>query len=239
MIDYAVLARSLQEGLDLEIPPIGIRFLSEQPADAPSFAGSVPSACALWREAESGSFFAGTGVHENCVVGMHTMGLSMTSSKQDELMDVIALMHSAGYLDENEVAHIPTVPGEKGGIVYGPLSQWSGECDAALLWVTAAQAMILHEAAGTVAWSENSGIPTFGRPSCAAIPLAMQTGRPAQSVGCAGMRLFTGISDDRMLEVLPSQALEGLSTALDKAVKANRMMRERYGAQLAAFAKPS
>ncbi|MGH2469274.1 MAG: DUF169 domain-containing protein, partial [Chloroflexota bacterium] len=168
-----------------------------------------------------------------------TMGLPMPPAKRDELTQLVGEMSEAHYLDGAEVPHIPTVPGEKSGIVYGPLAQAQGEVDVVLVWVTPAQAMILEEAAGTAAWSDRPGVPTFGRPSCAAIPFAMAHGTAALSLGCQGMRTFTEVAQQHLLGVLPGQALERLAEALPRIATANSLMAQRYRGQKALHDKPA
>ncbi len=201
------------------------------------FAGEVPSACTFWRRAEHGTFYADSAAHFNCLIGTHTMGLPMPEEKGKELMELIGEMGEAEYVQGDEVPHIPTVPGAKSGIVYGPLSEAEGEPDAVLVWLTPAQAMILQEATGASRWSANSGIPTFGRPSCAAIPVAMAGASSSLSLGCQGMRVFTEVAQNAMLGVLPHQLLADLPKELERVSRANDTMTQRYRGQKAIHTK--
>lgn len=227
------LAELLTDSLQLETQPVAVRFVAEAPAGIASFEGEVPSACTLWRRAERQTFYAGASAHFNCLVGAHTMGFDLPSVKSQELMGLIGEMQSNEYLDGAEVAHIPTVPGAKTGIVYGPLAESDEAPDVVLLWLAPYQAMLLQEATGGARWSEQSGVPTFGRPSCAAIPAAMAQGRSSQSLGCMGMRVFTDISRDRLLGVLPRILLERLPEELERVARSNEVMGQRYRGQKA------
>ncbi|HVA24096.1 MAG TPA: DUF169 domain-containing protein [Chloroflexota bacterium] len=219
--------------LGLPTAPVGLRFVTEPPAGVPRFEGEVPSACTFWRRAEQGSFYAGAASHFNCLIGAHTMGLPMPEEKGPELMALISQMAENEYFDAAEVPHVPTDPSEKSGIVYGPLADFDDAPDAVLVWVTPYQSMLLQEATGTARWTDQPGIPTFGRPSCAAIPVAIQRGSATQSLGCMGMRVFTEIAQERMLGVLPGQHLAGLPGGLERVARANQKMTQHYRGQKA------
>ena len=239
MIAFQQMADLLVDTLQLDTAPVALRFVQQAPDGVAAVEGEVPSACTFWRRAEQGTFYAPAAAHFNCLVGTHTMGLPMPPAKGEELMQLVGEMGEARYLDGTEVPHIPTVPGEKRGIVYGPLAEAQGDVDVVLVWVTPAQAMILEEAAGTAAWSDRSGIPTFGRPSCAAIPYAMAHGTSALSLGCQGMRTFTEVAQQHLLGVLPGAALERLAEALPRIATANSLMAQRYRGQKALHSKPA
>ncbi len=227
------LATLLTESLKLETPPVAVRFVTERPAGVRVFQGEVPSACTFWRRAEHETFYADTPSHFNCLVGAHTMGLDIPPAKGQELMELVGQMHANEYLDPAEVAHIPTVPGAKSGIVYGPVADTQEAPDVVLVWVAPYQAMLLQEATGGSVWSEHSGVPTFGRPSCAAIPAAIAQARATQSLGCMGMRVFTEVGRDQLLGVLPKLLLEKLSPELERVARANDKMTQHYRGQKA------
>jgi uncharacterized protein (DUF169 family) len=233
------LSSLLTNTLDLSSPPVALRFVEHQPADIHAFEGEVPSACTFWRRAEQGLLYADAAAHFNCLVGTHTMGLPMPAEKGPELMALIGQMGENQYFDAGEVPHVPTVPGAKSGIVYGPLAAFDETPDAVLVWVTPYQSMLLQEATGNAAWSEKSGIPTFGRPSCAAIPAALSRGTATQSLGCMGMRVFTEVAQDRLLGVLPRQMLDDLPAGLQRVADANEKMAQHYRGQKAIHTKGS
>ncbi len=227
------LATLLTDTLGLTSPPIAVRFVESAPAGVPRFEGEVPSACTFWRRAERGTFYADASAHFNCLIGTHTMGLPMPAEKGPELMALIGQMGEAQYFSDAEVPHVPTVPGDKSGIVYGPLASFEDTPDAVLVWLTPYQSMLMQEAAGTAAWSAQPGIPTFGRPSCAAIPVALGRGVATQSLGCMGMRVFTEVAQDKLLGVLPKQLLDELPAGLNRVADANQKMAQHYRGQKA------
>src|SRR5207249_2729502 len=94
------------------------------------------------------------------------------------------------------------------------------EPDLLLMWVTPRQAMFFNEAAGTVGWSGDEPPGLTGRPTCAALPLALETSRPRTSTGCIGMRTFTEISDDRLLAVVPAEKGDEFVVGLRRAKEA-------------------
>ncbi len=76
-MNNAELAHQLTECLELNNPPIALRFVQEIPRDIPPFDGTVTAGCAFWRQAEQGTFYTSALAHINCPIGVHTMGLPM------------------------------------------------------------------------------------------------------------------------------------------------------------------
>jgi len=227
-MNNAEIAHQLVECLSLDSPPVALQFVKEVPKDMLQFSGTVPAGCAFWRKAEQGIFYASASDHANCPVGVHTMGLPMSSETAAALGRLVQQMSELNYLNPAEVANIPTVSGEKCGIVYGSLAAMETQPDAILIWVTPYQAMLLSEVTGSMTWSQHSGVPTFGRPGCAAIPAALNQGMASLSLGCMGMRTFTEISQHRMLAVLPQQLMPTLIDGLQRATSANQRMYQLY-----------
>jgi uncharacterized protein (DUF169 family) len=227
----------LTDALSLETPPVAVSFVAEPPPGIPSFQGEVPSACTFWRRAEQGTFYADAPSHFNCLVGSYTMGLSLPPEKGEELMGLIGVMQGNEYFSSGEVPHVPVVAGEKSGIVYGPLAEARDVPDVVLMWLAPYQAMLLQEATGGAEWAEQSGIPTYGRPSCAAIPAAIAQARSTQSLGCMGMRVFTEVGRNQLLGVLPKEVLKDLPAAVDKVASSNDKMAQHYRGQKALHTK--
>jgi uncharacterized protein (DUF169 family) len=236
-LDVGALAGSLRSTLGLPLPPVAIAFVTQPPEGIPAFAGQVPSACALWRHAEERLFFAPAETHYNCLIGAMTMGFPMSEAQSAQLTELVGQICAIGYVESDEPARIPSVDMEKSGIVYGPLASFPMEPDVVLVWVSAASAMRLAEATGTSRWTaEQRGASTFGRPSCGAIPAAIRQSMPAFSLGCTGMRVFTGIDESLQLTVLPRAVLAGLCERLEAVATVNAQMAEYYAAQLARIA---
>jgi uncharacterized protein (DUF169 family) len=231
----ASAAVPLQDALGLEIPPVALTFVDEKPADLPVPAVEHPSSCSFWRAAETGTFYASASQHFNCPIGSMVMGFELPEEVQSRLGELVGGMCEQRYLSADEPAQIPAVKTRHLGIVYGPLAETAGTPDVVLLWVTARQAMLCNEAMGTAAWT--TGYPTTtGRPGCAALPLAIAQDAPTMSFGCAGMRTFTGIPDDRMLIVVPGDQLAAFAKAIAETVAVNARMTDTYREQRARLA---
>ncbi len=236
MSNAASLSHALTTILGLETPPVALQYVTAAPSGVEVDSGPVPAGCSFWRRGESGTRFTPAEAHSGCAVGMHTQGLTMSAETATELGGLITTMGEVGYLEGSEVAAIPTVTadrtGRTGGIVEGPLADAGSldDVDVVLVWADAQQAMLLNEAAGGAAWG-GPGTAVFGRPACAALPAAMQSGRVTVSFGCAGMRTFTEVARERMLVVIPGATLRGLAARVDALGAANTTMDAFYAAR--------
>jgi uncharacterized protein (DUF169 family) len=233
-MDHATAAQRLTTLLSLQNPPVALSFV-EQPPEGVAPAGKpVPSACTFWRQAEQGTFYAAAAQHFNCPVGSMVMGFDLPADVGEQLGGLVKSMCDASYLSMDEAAKIPSVGRPSAGIVYGPLQEFPLNPDLVLLWVNVAQAMLYSEAAGRAAWT-SAPMDVTGRPGCAALPRALNSNQPGMSLGCAGMRTFTEIGDDKNLAAIPGTALEGFVDALAGTVEANAGMRSFYAAHKAAI----
>jgi uncharacterized protein (DUF169 family) len=232
---YNSNAAQMTNRLQLSSPPVALSFVKEPPAGVPAFEGQVPSACTFWREAEARLFYAPAEKHFNCPIGVMTMGLEMTSDVQQNLMTIVEMMCGAKYIGSGEPANIPSVKGEKAGIVYGPLADFPIEPELVLMWLNNRQAMLYNEAAGTCHWTGQGPAHIFGRPACAALPMALDASEATLSLGCLGMRTFTDVADDRLLAVLPGGKIAAFCDALESAVSANEQMGSFYREHKAKF----
>ncbi|MBI4236064.1 MAG: DUF169 domain-containing protein [Chloroflexi bacterium] len=224
----------LQETLNLSRPPIGLAFVNARPPGVALPDAAVPSACSFWILGARQVFYADLARHANCPVGLHTMGFQAPKEKQEELMDLVGTMVKLEYIEMQEVASIPTVQKPHQGIVYGPLAQMPVDPDAALFICTPAQAMLLAEASGKLAWT-GGGATAFGRPTCATIPLALKTGNPSMSMGCVGFRVYTQIPDQEMVVTFPGKDLPDLLSKMDTIANANSALEEFHMKRRAAF----
>lgn len=231
-MERARIARHLIDELGLGLPPIALKRVGEPPAGIPALEERAPSACRMWRLAESQLFYADAQAHLDCPIGAMVMGLPLPDRSREELMDLVGQMVEACYLDEAEVPHIPKFEAPASGVVYGPLAEFPLDPDVVLMWPGAKQAMLLHEMAGNAAWSGQPGASHFGRPGCGALPLAGQGSQPVSSSGCIGMRTFTAIPDDKQLFVVPGSRLEELARALGETVAVNARMEAFYRSRL-------
>ena len=233
VMDCTKLGEELETILQLETPAIGISFVQKAPPGVDTFERIVPSACSLWREAETKTFFAPAEIHFNCPLGAMTMGFELSEQAQQELGGIVEKMYGCNYLSPDEPAHIPSIQKEKSGIFYGPLKEMELLPDLILMWLTPTQAMLYNEASGGTAWGRSFPMQVFGRPACAVLPVAMEQTKPTMSLGCVGMRTFTEVSEDRLLAVLPASKLEAFLASLQATAAANTEMQTFYREQKA------
>jgi len=233
------IAVGLADNLGLDLPPVALAFRDAAPSGIATTDAIVPSACAFWRLAETGVFYAPVAKHANCPIGAFVMGFELEKPLMDELMGLIGQMTACGYVGAEEPAKIPTDKRKARGILYGPLAAFPEAPDAVLMWLTPPQAMIWSEATGGASWAGETPTATFGRPACAAIPSAMDGARPSLSLGCMGMRTFTKIPADRVLSVVPGSRLADFAAAIAKTSDINLAMKDFYENRLADLVKAS
>lgn len=234
-MNYATLASTLVTNLSLETQPVALAFVTKVPSGISGVTTEAPAACSFWRRAESEVFFAPADAHFNCPIGAMTMGFEMPDSVQQELMGFVEKMCGCDYLSPDEAGQIPTVKTKSIGTIYGPLKQFSHDPDLVLMWLTPAQAMLYSEAGGKMEWSSSMGESLFGRPACAALPVALNGGVNTISLGCMGMRTFTEVSANQMLAVIPGNKLETFVESLEKSEQANQTMKSFYDERKALF----
>jgi uncharacterized protein (DUF169 family) len=237
MTDYRSLATDIRALLELETPPVALALMAERPASVPTTTAVSPSACGFWRYAETEVLYASAEQHFSCQMGAMVMGFSLPQAITDQLGGLVESMCAAGYLAPDEAAKVPAVTSPPTGIVYGPLGDIPVAPHAVLLWLRAKQAMLFNEAIGAAAWTTES-VRVGGRPGCAAIPIATESGTPTLTLGCSGMRTFTEISDDRMLAVVPGDRLVWFVDRLRVISQANAEMLDYYRKRKAEVAAP-
>ena len=70
--------------------------------------------------------------------------------------------------------------------------------------------------------------PTMGRPTCAVLPMTIQSGRAALSLGCAGNRAFTGVRRSELFLSVPGDQWVPFATGAIMASAANERMDAYY-----------
>jgi uncharacterized protein (DUF169 family) len=235
-MDNPTRARVLVDELGLTRTPVAIAFVDEAPAGVESTTATVPSACTFWREAEDRLFYAAADRHLECGVGTMTMGFEVPEARMPEAMDLIGTMVGMGYLTMAETEHLPSVKKGHRGILYGPLASFPVEPDIALAIVTPVQGMILAEASDSVTLREQPGLPTMGRPACAALAWSANQGDVTLSLGCVGARTYVEVPDDRAIVIIPGAALDGVADKLGGLAQANRDLAAFHQGRKTAFA---
>jgi len=93
-----------------------------------------------------------------------------------------------------------------------------------LLFVQASQTLILSEASQQL---EGGLPPAMGRPACAVIPQAANSGRSALSLGCCGARAYLDtLTDDVALYAVPGSAIAAFAERIEALSKANRILQK-------------
>lgn len=219
MLDYRDLSAALSDALKLSVPPMAITFSAEPPAGVPAFdapmpeptadgrTGRVAAGCVFWMHGAERTFTTAPADHGNCSVGSLTHGLR-TLEQAATGADVAALVE-AGWVSPEIFPMIPTVKERPGAITYGPLADTTVEPDVVFLRLNAKQAMLLHDAV--------PDLRVEGKPQCHIIPIAVEQGQVAISVGCMLSRVRTGMPASELTCAIPAarlpEVLEALGTA--------------------------
>ena len=231
-VSCSQLSALLEENMDLQLQPVALTFVNDQPADVPRLEAVVPSGCAIWRLAETEVFYASASDHFNCPLGAMVMGFDLPEAQTSSLQEELGMMCGIDYVREAELAHVAKVPQAMAGIVYGPLWRFPLQPDLVLLWMTPEQSMMMSECCGLINWSAPpSGL--LGRPGCGCLAVAVLEGRPAQSLGCVGMRTNTGVSGDLLLMAVPRNMLDDMHAGLATVAEVHRQMESHYLGRIA------
>ena len=222
MTPTANLAQSLTDSLHLALPPIAVSFADQIPDGIPAFQGSAPAGCRFWQEAASRVFATVSSDHSLCSIGVYTHNLETTPAEQTDLVNALNIFGQLGYVRPDDVPLIPVLKRAAKVVVYGPLGQTPLAPDVVLLFVKADQALILSEASQQL----EAGLPpAMGRPACAVVPQAFNTGRTAMSLGCCGARAYLDVlTPDVALYAVPGSQLEAFTERVAVLSKANTVL---------------
>jgi uncharacterized protein (DUF169 family) len=206
------------------VHPVAVAFLDAEPEGVKKFEGTQPSGCSFWRLAAEGrTFYTVPENHFNCAVGAYTHNIALAPEREKETEQTLKMMFDLGYVRPEEVAQIPRLAKAPKAIVYSPLADASIDPDVALFALRPAAAMLLQEAAGRA--GVGTGAPTLGRPTCMALPAALQHGA-ITSLGCMGNRIYTGLDEDEMYVVLRGRDLPRIADELHVIGGANAALRD-------------
>jgi uncharacterized protein (DUF169 family) len=222
MSDYAALARTLFESLNLTQPAIAVSFADTLPPGVKAFNGSVPAGCRFWQEAAKAPFATVAGDHELCSIGIYTHNLKMSPGAQTDLGDALKVFGDLGYVREQDIPLIPVLSRKSSVVVYGPLGSVPLAPDVVLLFAKADQTLILSEASQQM---ESGMPPAMGRPACAVVPQAFNSGRTALSLGCCGARAYLDIlTPEVALYAIPGAKLEEFTERVASLARANTIL---------------
>ena len=195
------IARILTDSISLSLPPIAICFTDKVPAGIRNWTGRVPAGCRFWQEAATEVFATSPSDHGLCSIGMFTHNLETTEAENIDRGDSLKVFADLSYVREQDLASIPVLEQRTRYVIYGPLASMPLTPDVVLLFGKASQMLILSEASQQV---EGGLAPAMGRPACAIVPQAFNTGRAALSLGCCGARAYLDVlTDDVALWAIP------------------------------------
>jgi uncharacterized protein (DUF169 family) len=220
---------ALQQTLGLSKQPMAVSFFDEIPAGVEQWSGGgVPAGCFFWREAMDGrTFYTVPADHYNCAVGAYTHNIPLPGDRSTALNDTIGFMVTSGYLQIAEVPMIPVLPKTPQYIVFGPVEERRFRADVVVVAARPAAMMLIYEAALRCGVG-NIATPALGRPGCAVIPMAFNSGATALSLGCKGNRTFTGLPDEEMYLSIPGTKWDAVVEALETILNSNATMETHY-----------
>jgi uncharacterized protein (DUF169 family) len=225
------LATQLAELLQLRRQPVAITFQESAPADVSKIEETAPSGCSYWKQAAEGhTFYTDEADHYGCPIGAHTHGVDLPEEQTRELEGLVSTMVELEYLNPEEVAGIPRREGKLGVVLYAPLAEASFEPEVILVSGNARQIMLLAEAAHSAGVSCETSM--VGRPTCAAIPVVLQSGRSATNLGCIGNRVYTELADDELYLAFAGEQLEPIVQKLAVIVNANSKLETFHRSRL-------
>ena len=216
------ISESLTRSLDLKQPPIGVLLTDAKPGGVSNWTGAAPAGCRFWQEAAQGVFATSARDHDLCAIGIYTHHLDAPAPVQSELGEALKVLGELGYVRAEDIPQIPVLAKQPNYVVYGPLAQMPERPDAVLLFVNASQTLIVSEAAQQV----EAGLPpAMGRPACAVIPQAVNSGRSALSLGCCGARAYLDVlTDDVALFAIPGARIEAFAERIAALANANAVL---------------
>ena len=231
-MDYAEVGGKLENLLGLQRHAVSISFLDAVPPGIYHVKSPGPASCAYWKQASEGEvFYTTTEDHFNCTIGAYTHGAPLPSEKAAELKSTIGQMIGLGYLRTEEVGSIPHRTQPLHVAVYAPLAQSPFAPNVVLVRGNAKHVMLLTEAALAAGIGPHGGI--IGRPTCAFIPAAIESGHTIPSLGCIGNRVYTSLGDDELYFAIPGSRIADLTTELEKIVAANCALQSFHEGQRA------
>ncbi|HZT28593.1 MAG TPA: DUF169 domain-containing protein [Bryobacteraceae bacterium] len=230
MRDYGSLERQFMDVLGASRAPVAVAFRDAPPEGVSPFAGMVPSGCTFWRLAAGGrSFYTVQKDHYNCPIGSYTHNVALPPERAGELMRTLTLMSDVGYIRMEEIPGVFKLAAPPSVVVYAPLRDTPVDPDVVLFAGRPGRIMVLMEAAGRAGIAAN--LPMLTRPTCMAIPAAMNQGSVA-SAGCIGNRVYTGLGEDEFYMAVPGSRLEALALNLQTVSGANATLAQYHEARL-------
>ena len=222
MASYSGISAALSQSLHLSQPPVAVCLTASVPAGVEMWSGNSPAGCRFWQEAGNRLFATSAEDHSACSIGQYTHNLDMSAASGNDLKDALKVFADLSYVREEDLKSIPVLESKPKFVIYGPLAEIPVPPDVVLLFVRAGQTLILSEASQQI---ENGLPPAMGRPACAIIPQARNTGRSALSLGCCGARAYLDVlSADVALYAIPGASIGAFSERIAALSQANEVL---------------
>jgi uncharacterized protein (DUF169 family) len=226
MTDYRRLEERLAAEIGLVRRPVAIAFLDAPPAGVAKFEGAEPSSCSFWRLAAEGrTFYTVPSDHWNCPIGSYTHTAPLPPQRAAGLEQTLGLMGELGYVRMEEIPGVFRLPETPKVVLYAPRADIPVEPSVVLFVGRPARVMLLVEAAMRAGIL--SPLPRLARPSCVALPAALQHGL-VTSAGCIGNRVYTGIGDDELYVAAPGRDLERLAAEVEAITAVNAALADYH-----------
>lgn len=223
MTNYREISELLTTTLRLTVSPVSVCLSDVLPEGIQKAAGRVPAGCAFWERALTRTFATDAQDHELCAIGVYTHNLADPSETYErELGTVLNVLGQMQYVRPEDIPNIPVLKQKSKYVIYSPLEKTLSVPDVVLLFVNAAQSLIITEAVGQV----DVGIAhALGRPACAIIPHVINRNVAAISLGCCGARAYLSIfSSEVALWGLPGNKIKQYVDRVDVLAKANAIL---------------
>jgi len=222
MTDFARASSALTTSLNLMQPPVAISLTDTVPDGVAMWTGASPAGCRFWQEAMHRTFATAPRDHDLCAIGTYTHNLEGTEATNADLGLALKVFADLTYVRSEDVAQIPVLSRRPKFVVYGPLAESPLAPDVVLLFVQANQTLVLSEAAQQI---DGGTTPALGRPACAIVAQAANTGKAALSLGCCGARAYLDVlTDEIAVFAVPGSKLEAFTERIGALAKANQIL---------------
>jgi len=223
MSDYSLNAETMMESLRLRVAHVAVCLTDKPPQGVSGPSKPAAAGCVFWEWGARGALVTSPKDHSNCAVGMFTHHMPLaTPSQQENLNDSLKVFADLGYVRPEDIPGIPVLKDEAKYVVYAPLASTPLPPSTVLLFANSRQSLAITEAVQQV---EPGVPPALGRPACAVIPQAVNTGKPALSLGCCGARAYLDVlTDDFALWALPGPRIADYAERIKVLANANNIL---------------
>ena len=223
MLKYEAISTAISKALQLRVSPIAVCLSEEAPEGLPTPETPAAAGCVFWERGAESAFVTTPSDHSNCVIGMHTHHMPLTTdAQQDDLKACLQVFGDLGYVRPDEVGSIPVLSKESKYVTYAPLALAPQDPSAVLLLADSRQSLAITEAVQQV---DPTAPPALGRPACAVIPQVVNTEKPALSLGCCGARAYLDVmTDDFALWALPGTRIAEYAERIQILASANQIL---------------